>query len=279
MKLSRWRILALLAVAEFLGMSLWFAPNAVAAELQLRWGLSALGAGWLTAVVQVGFVAGTATVGHSEPGGPAAIRSYFAISALLAALVNATLLLVPGYQLASLSRFVTGFFLAGVYPPAMKMVATWFRARRGLAIGVLVASLTIGKALPYLVRALTLNSLRSVLASRHRRRGAAALHRARRLSRRTLSVPPPAILLGTGADGLAPSSHPARHRRIPGPHVGAVCDVDLDSGVSRGERAGSGGQPVPPGLVDLAAFLALPPVVPVRSGEAGWPRGGATPGS
>jgi hypothetical protein len=36
----------------------------------------------------------------------------------------------------------------------MKMAATWFRARRGLAIGVVVGALTIGKALPFLIHAL-----------------------------------------------------------------------------------------------------------------------------
>jgi sugar phosphate permease len=51
-------------------------------------------------------------------------------------------------------RFFTGFALAGVYPPAMKMASTWFRARRGLAIGTVVGALTVGKATPYLVHAL-----------------------------------------------------------------------------------------------------------------------------
>jgi hypothetical protein len=35
----------------------------------------------------------------------------------------------------------------------MKMAATWFRHRRGLAIGIVVGALTIGKAVPYLVHA------------------------------------------------------------------------------------------------------------------------------
>jgi sugar phosphate permease len=35
----------------------------------------------------------------------------------------------------------------------MKMAATWFRQRRGLAVGVVVGALTVGKALPYLVHA------------------------------------------------------------------------------------------------------------------------------
>src|SRR6185436_2558050 len=48
-------------------------------------------------------------------------------------------------------RFLTGMFLAGVYPPAMKILATWFRHGRGLALGVLVGALTLGKAAPYLI--------------------------------------------------------------------------------------------------------------------------------
>ena len=44
-----------------------------------------------------------------------------------------------------------GMALAGVYPPAMKMAATWFRAERGLAIGAVVGALTVGKAMPYLL--------------------------------------------------------------------------------------------------------------------------------
>jgi sugar phosphate permease len=35
----------------------------------------------------------------------------------------------------------------------MKIMASWFRRGRGLALGVLVGSLTLGKAFPYLVNA------------------------------------------------------------------------------------------------------------------------------
>jgi MFS family permease len=48
---------------------------------------------------------------------------------------------------------LTGLFLAGVYPPGMKIMATWFRRGRGTALGVLVGALTLGKASPYLVNA------------------------------------------------------------------------------------------------------------------------------
>lgn len=149
----RWRILILLSVAELLGMSLWFTASAVAPQLQALWGLSAQQAGWLTTVVQLGFVAGTAVAALLNLADVLPARPYFAVSALCAALANALLVVAPGFASALVLRFLTGFFLAGVYPPAMKMIATWFRTARGLAIGTIVGALTLGKATPYLLRA------------------------------------------------------------------------------------------------------------------------------
>jgi MFS family permease len=143
--------LALLAVAILLGMSVWFAASAAAPRLQARWELDATQAGWLTTLVQLGFVAGTLAAALLNLADVVSARTYFAASSASAALANAALLAVPDYRAALLSRFLTGFFLAGVYPPAMKMAATWFRSRRGLAIGILVGALTIGKSTPYLV--------------------------------------------------------------------------------------------------------------------------------
>lgn len=162
---SRWRVLALLAIAEFLGMSLWFGANAVAPDLKVQWGLTPSQTGWLTALVQVGFVTGTAAAAILNLADLIPARLYFAASAFLAAAVNAFLPIVPGYHEALLIRFLTGFFLAGVYPPAMKMTATWFQAQRGLAIGVLIASLTTGKAFPYFIRSFALGSDAVLLAT------------------------------------------------------------------------------------------------------------------
>jgi MFS family permease len=147
-------MLVLLAVAELLGMSLWFSGSAVAPLLQLRWALSGEQVGWLTTFVQLGFVAGTATSALLNLADILPARRLFAASALLGAGSNALLAWAPGLELALLSRFAAGFFLAGVYPPAMKMAATWFRARRGLAVGTVVGALTVGKAGPYLVHAI-----------------------------------------------------------------------------------------------------------------------------
>jgi len=151
---ARWRMLALLAAAELLGMSLWFAASAVSPLLAARWSLSTGQAGWLTTVVQAGFVCGTAAAALLNLADVLPSRALFAASALLGAAANAALLWAPGYRTALACRFLTGLFLAGVYPPAMKMVSTWFRARRGLAIGTVVGALTVGKATPYLVHAL-----------------------------------------------------------------------------------------------------------------------------
>jgi len=150
---ARWGMLALLAVAELLGMALWFAGSVAAAELRRTWGLTGSETAWLTSAVQLGFVAGTLTTAILNLADIVPSRWYFAGCAALAAGVNAALLGAGSFPVALASRFGTGCFLAGVYPPAMKMASTWFRSQRGLAIGTVVGALTVGKAGPYLVAA------------------------------------------------------------------------------------------------------------------------------
>ena len=159
---ARWRILALLATAELLGMSLWFAASAVSSQYRLLWDLSASEAAWLTTVVQLGFVTGTAVSALLNLADVVPARRLFALSALAGAVANALVLTADGLGAALLWRFVTGACLAGVYPPAMKMIATWFRARRGLAVGTVVGALTVGKALPYLVHSIPGAGIRPV---------------------------------------------------------------------------------------------------------------------
>jgi MFS family permease len=151
---ARWRMLALLALAELLGMSLWFAGSAVAPQLRESWLLSDTQVAWLTTAVQLGFVLGTATSAILNFADVVPSRRLFAVSALLGAASNAGLAWTGDYAAALATRAAAGFFLAGVYPPAMKMASTWFRARRGLAVGTVVGALTVGKAGPYLIHAI-----------------------------------------------------------------------------------------------------------------------------
>jgi MFS family permease len=148
-------MLALLCTAELLGMSLWFGASAVSAALESWWQLPpSSGTTWLMVAVQLGFVAGTAVSALLNLADLIPAARYFAGSALLATVANVGVLGAPDSRVGLIMRFLTGVFLAGVYPPAMKMVATWFRAQRGLAIGTVVGALTVGKATPYLVLAL-----------------------------------------------------------------------------------------------------------------------------
>jgi MFS family permease len=158
----RWRALALLATAELLGMSLWFAASAVSPRYQALWGLTPSESAWLTTIVQLGFVAGTALSAMLNLADVVAARALFAASAVAGAAANAMVLTATGLEGALVWRVATGVCLAGVYPPAMKMIATWFRARRGLAVGTIVGALTMGKALPYLVNAIPGAGIRAV---------------------------------------------------------------------------------------------------------------------
>ena len=163
---GRWRVLVLLSVAELFGMSLWFSASAVAPLLKVEWGLSDASATWLTLSVQLGFVAGTLASAVLNLPDVFAPRRLVIGAGLLGAAANGSLALFShGPGSALVLRFLTGFCLAGVYPPAMKILASWFRARRGLALGVLVGALTLGKAVPYLVNAVFGSAWRRSLLS------------------------------------------------------------------------------------------------------------------
>ena len=145
--------LLVLCVSVVLGLSVWFAASAAAPQLQSRWGLDGGRAGLLTSLVQLGFVAGTLVAALLNLADIVPSRIYFSVSTAGAAMANAALLAVPDYRWALVTRFATGFLMAGVYPPAMKMAATWYQKSRGLAIGTVVGALTLGKSTPYLVDA------------------------------------------------------------------------------------------------------------------------------
>jgi MFS family permease len=145
-------ILPIIVIAQFFCTSVWFASNSIissiAAELQLAPGFLA----HLTSVIQFGFITGTlvfAVFTISDRFSPS--RVFFG-SALLAALFNLGVS-IPGLGVVELLllRFLTGFFLAGIYPVGMKIAADYFREGLGRSLGFLVGALVLGKAFPHLL--------------------------------------------------------------------------------------------------------------------------------
>lgn len=156
---GKWRVLVLLSCAVLLCMSLWFSGSAVVPALSAEWKLSESQVSWIAIAVQLGFVAGTLVSALLNLPDVISSRALFFICGVAGATANAIFgLYSHSANSAIVLRFLTGVCLAGVYPPGMKIMATWFRHRRGLALGILVGALTLGKATPYLVNALGSNN-------------------------------------------------------------------------------------------------------------------------
>ena len=149
------RILPVIALSQFAGTSLWFAINAVMADLQRDTGLPDAAVGWFTAAVQLGFIAGTLVFALYAIADRFSPRKVFLACSLAGALCAALCAWLPP-TLATLIvlRFLTGVFLAGIYPVGMKIASGWYAQGLGLALGVLVGALVLGTALPFGLRAL-----------------------------------------------------------------------------------------------------------------------------
>ena len=153
---QRWRALVYLSIAELFALSLWFSATAVLPALSSEWQLSDSGRAGLTIAVQVGFIIGTllSALGNLPDIYPP--RVLMAISAAVGAVANGALALwVDNLAPALVLRVITGICMAGAYPPAMKIMATWFRDDRGVAMGILIGALTAGSAIPHLIRGAT----------------------------------------------------------------------------------------------------------------------------
>ena len=152
---EKWRNLWLLTVGELLAMALWFSASAVVPQLTLEWQLSGSQQSWLTMSVQAGFVVGAVISAALNLADRIPPQYLIAASTLAAAGCNAAIAqFADSPDMAMVLRVLTGVCLAGVYPPGMKLVASWSTRDRGLGIGLLVGALTIGSASPHLINAL-----------------------------------------------------------------------------------------------------------------------------
>ena len=152
--MTRGRALALLALALVLGMSPWFSATAVIPQLRDEWGLSDNAAAWLTIAVQLGFVVGALLSSLGNVADVLPPRLVILVGSAGAAAANLGVAAADGAEIAIPLRALTGFFLAGVYPPAFKLMATWFRQGRAFALGTLAGAIAVGSAAPHFVNGL-----------------------------------------------------------------------------------------------------------------------------
>lgn len=133
-------------------MSLWFVSSAILPDLTESVSLSATRGAALASAVQFGFVLGALALAFSGLPDRYDPRTVFGISAVLAGVVNTTLLFVPAdSNTVLLARVLTGALLAGVYPVGMKIIVGWGVRDRGLLVGALTGALALGSASPHLV--------------------------------------------------------------------------------------------------------------------------------
>jgi MFS family permease len=151
---NQWRALAVICTAMVLSLTTWFSATAVTPELAAAWNLSGAMLAWLTNGVQLGFVIGALASSLVNLPDIVRLNRLMAAAATIAALANASLLLEPGPAGMIAARMATGAALAGIYPPALKLIATWFVKGRGLAMGAVIGALTLGSAMPHLFRAI-----------------------------------------------------------------------------------------------------------------------------
>lgn len=148
-------ILPVIVLAQFAGTSLWFAGNAIIPDLVLQLNLTNSAIGHITSAVQFGFIIGTLIFAWLSIADRMSPSLVFLICAIAGSAANLLAFISPDYLLLLLSRFVTGFFLAGIYPVGMKIASDWHKKGLGKALGFLVGALVLGTASPHLIRDLT----------------------------------------------------------------------------------------------------------------------------
>jgi MFS family permease len=151
---GRWKALFWLSAVLVLSMTTWFSASAVIPQLRDSLALGQGTAAWLTIGVQLGFVAGAVFSAALNLADVLSARHLILGGSLGAATANLLVSVAGVAWVAIVLRGLTGFFLAAVYPPALKLISTWFRRGRGLALGILVGAIALGSAGPHLINGL-----------------------------------------------------------------------------------------------------------------------------
>lgn len=147
------RILWIIVLSQFAGTSLWFVGNAVLPELKQTLHLSQYAVSHVTSAVMLGFIAGTLVFAFFSLADRFSPVKLFFICSVLGALTNSAVAwLATDAASLFILRFLTGFFIAGIYPVGMKIAADWYEKGLGKAMGFLLGALVLGTAFPHLLK-------------------------------------------------------------------------------------------------------------------------------
>jgi MFS family permease len=154
----------MISIALLFSVTVWFSANAITPQLINLWNLNPSNLALLSTILIIGFVIGGLI--YSVFNLPDIIKTplFFSLNAFLAAIGNFLAALSPNFLTFITFRFFTGFFLAGVYPTSMKLISSWYKRNRGLAIGILLGSLTAGSGIPYIFNLTGLPNWRILLS-------------------------------------------------------------------------------------------------------------------
>ncbi|WP_158837890.1 MFS transporter [Polaribacter sp. L3A8] len=146
-------ILPIIIISQFCCTSIWFASNGVMTDIVTSFNLSDIALGYLTSAVQFGFIMGTLVFALFTIADRFSPSKVFFFCAILGAFFNLRLIFENQTFLTLIGmRFLTGFFLAGIYPVGMKIATDYFNKGLGKSLGYLVGALVLGTALPHLLK-------------------------------------------------------------------------------------------------------------------------------
>ena len=166
---GQWSACLWLSLSVLLSMSTWLVSSVMTDHLATKFHVSQGTASILGAGVQAGFMISSLLQTFTMLPDRINCRKLMAAGAFIAAPLNLLLFQVPSFPLALCCRFATGMCMALIYPPSTKLLSTWFIEGRGMAMAVLVGSISPGSAIPDLVKVTPppLSSHSSPLPSHH----------------------------------------------------------------------------------------------------------------
>ena len=146
------RVLPVIVISQFFCTSVWFAGNAIMPDIVKQFHLAPAYLAHLTSAVQGGFITGTLVFAILSLADRFSPSKLFFVCSLIAACCNLAVIEADNSLQLVLCRFLTGFFLAGIYPVGMKIAADYYEKGLGKSLGFLVGALVLGTAFPHLLK-------------------------------------------------------------------------------------------------------------------------------